>query len=40
MRTITRLKIRRYINRRSNSVIEQIEKVIARLQAWIERLDQ
>jgi len=40
MKTITKLKIRRYINRRSNSVIEQIEKVIQRLQAWIEKLDQ
>lgn len=40
MKTITKLKIRRYINRRSNTLIEQIEKVISRLQVWIERLDQ
>ncbi len=39
MKTLTKIKIRRYLNRRSNGVVEQFEKMITRLQAWIDKLD-
>jgi len=39
MKTITKIKMRRFINRRSNGVVEQLEKLVAKLQTWIAKLD-
>lgn len=39
MKKLTKLKIRRFLNRRSNGVVEQLEKLLSKLQAWIEKLD-
>ena len=40
MKTLTKLKMRRFVNRRSNGVVEQLEKLVSKLQAWISKLDQ
>lgn len=39
MKTLTKIKLRRYLNRRSNGVVEQLEKLVIKLQAWIAKLD-
>jgi len=39
MKTLKKLKFQRAINRHSNGVVEQFEKLLARLTKWIEKLD-
>lgn len=36
---LTKLKIQRWLNRRSNSAVEQLEKILTRLAEWIQKLD-
>jgi len=38
-KTLRKLKFQRAINSRTNGVVEQLEKILARLQKWVEKLD-
>jgi len=40
MKQLTKLKLQRSLNRRSNGVVEQIEKMLLKLAAWVKRLDE